>query len=77
MAITTSEKTLITVHYALYCLIKSKFECQTSDYKNTLINNRLQLKKSLTKLSTPHKNLALPAGYKLQDYEIKKVLSYG
>jgi hypothetical protein len=28
-------------------------------------------------LSTPHKNLALPAGYKLQDYEIKKVLSYG
>lgn len=28
-------------------------------------------------MATPHKNLALPAGYKLQDYEIKKVLSYG
>jgi len=28
-------------------------------------------------VATPHKNLALPAGYKLQDYEIKKVLSYG
>lgn len=28
-------------------------------------------------MSTPHKNLALPAGYRLQDYEIKKVLSHG
>ena len=37
---TDIKKTLISVNYALYCLMQSKFERQTSDYK-IYINNRL------------------------------------